>query len=240
MTARRGTTRARSRTSSPKTEDQAAAGDGGRAGRRPKRDLVVVKLGGSLAAGTPPRPWLDAVVEAPASVVLVPGGGPFADQVRDLQGQWALTDPLAHRLAIAAMEQFGQVLASLHPGLQTAASRSALSMTLRAGRVPVWLPSRMTLDAPDIPESWEVTSDSLALWLAGLLGARATILVKAKEPPRSPAKARTLAKRGLIDGAFPIFLESAACRASCLGPSGLNALGEALASGGLPGTEILA
>ena len=200
---------------------------------------MVVKIGIALATEAPPLPWLEAIAGSPASVVIVPGGGPFADQVRELQGQWELTEALAHRLGIAAMEQLGQVLASLHSALQTAETRSGLSQVLRDGRVPVWLPSRMTRDAPDIPESWDVSSDSLALWLANAIGARAAVLVKAKEPPRRATTAVKLARGGLVDEAFPIFLEGANCQASCLGPSGLEALSEALANGGLPGTEIL-
>ena len=46
-------------------------------------------------------------------------------------------------------------------------------------RTPVWLPS--TCGHPGVRQSlpsWDVTSDSLAAWLAGKLGADALLLIK--------------------------------------------------------------
>ena len=46
------------------------------------RGPIVVKLGGSHAFATHLRAWLDALAQAGGNVVVVPGGGPFADAVR--------------------------------------------------------------------------------------------------------------------------------------------------------------
>src|SRR6185369_14601723 len=98
-------------------------------------------------------------------IVLVPGGGPFADAVRAAQPRMGFDDGAAHRMALLAMEQYGCALASGRKQFSLADSRAAIDRALELKQVPVWLPTRMAL-AADIPASWEVTSDSLAAWLA--------------------------------------------------------------------------
>lgn len=139
---------------------------------------LVVKLGGSLAAGTLLERWLDAIVAASGRVVVVPGGGPFADAVRALQPRLGFDDATAHALALLAMGQYGLVLAARAPALLPAESPDDIGRALAAGRVSVWLPPRTLGTAEGVPESWDVTSDSLALWLATRLGAPAVLLVK--------------------------------------------------------------
>ena len=48
-----------------------------------------------------------------------------------------------------------------------------------AGRVPVLAPSRWLREADPLPHSWDVTSDSIAAWVAGQAGASTLVLVKA-------------------------------------------------------------
>ncbi|WP_245930562.1 uridylate kinase [Methylobacterium radiodurans] len=68
----------------------------------------------------------------------------------------------------------------------------------------VWNPSSLRAGHPDIPETWDVTSDSLALWLARDVGAAACILVKSAAPPPGTGPA-DWARHGLVDAAFPTF-----------------------------------
>src|SRR2546428_3549416 len=49
---------------------------------------------------------------------------------------------------------------------------------LTAGRTPVLGPFRWLKTADPLPHAWEVTSDSIAAWLTGALGARRLVLVK--------------------------------------------------------------
>ena len=86
-------------------------------------------------------------------------------------------DSAAHAMALMAMAQFGRALQSLNPALRLTASRSAISRALKDGMVPVWSPEPMA-HAAKLPETWALTSDSLAAWLAGALGARHLLLVK--------------------------------------------------------------
>jgi 5-(aminomethyl)-3-furanmethanol phosphate kinase len=170
---------------------------------------IVVKLGGSLLGSPYLQSWLKALVESAGAAVVVPGGGPFADAVREAQARHAISDQAAHRMAILAMEQFAHLLQALEPRLALADSAAAIDAAARAGKTPVWLASRMTFAAADIPESWDMTSDSLALWLAGALGLSEVLLVKSARLPRSGTSASTLAAAGIVDPLLPHFLNNA-------------------------------
>ncbi len=137
-----------------------------------------MKLGGSHADAPALRgAWLRAVAAADGPVVLVPGGGPFADAVRRQQAAMGYDDAVAHDMALLAMGQYGLVLAAA-PGLVAAGSEAGIAGALAAGLVPVWMPGAMLAGAEDVEKGWGVTSDSLAVWLGVRLRARAVVLVK--------------------------------------------------------------
>lgn len=199
--------------------------------------LTVVKLGGSLAFSDALKNWLQALAGCTGDVVVVPGGGPFADAVRAAQPKMGFDDRAAHHMALMAMEQYGHALVSLGAGLALADSVSAIRRIVREGRVPVWAPARMAVYAKDIPSSWDVTADSLAAWLAGKLGARRVLLVKQVDVS-GPLGARDLAARGIVDPLFPGFLAAAGAEASVAGPHDHAAAARAIRAGEAAGTPI--
>ena len=188
------------------------------------RDLTVIKLGGSHAFAPQLKDWIGAVAAQAGRIVLVPGGGPFADAVRDAQARMGFDDGAAHRMALLAMEQYGCALASGRREFSPADSYAAIGRALEVKQVPVWLPTRMVL-AADIPASWEVTSDSLAAWLAAKLGARGLLLIKHADAGIGAARVRDLVTRGIVDPAFPRFLRTET-PAFMLGPHDHAALAE--------------
>jgi len=78
---------------------------------------VVVKLGGSVVRSGRLTPWLDAMTAAEQPIVVVPGGGALADEVRSCQRQLGFGDPAAHRMALLAMDQLAWAVAGMRPGL---------------------------------------------------------------------------------------------------------------------------
>src|SRR5215468_199322 len=128
-------------------------------------DIIVVKLGGSFVGSRHLAGWIDALANFKGRAVVVPGGGPFADAVRQAQTKIGFKDAVAHHLALLAMEQFAWALASLSARFCIADSATAIRRALRAGNVAIWSPTKMVLGTPEIPPSWEITSDSLAAWL---------------------------------------------------------------------------
>ncbi len=191
---------------------------------------VVVKLGGSLGAAGTLAGWLAAVLEhGGGHAVIVPGGGVFADAVRTAQRRDGFSDRAAHRMAVLAMEQYAHLLLDLAPDLVACAALAEMRAALAAGGVALWLPARMVAADPLIAGSWDVTSDSLAAWLARRLEAARLVLIKSALPPRPSATPARLAALGLVDAAFPAFAEAANCPVECCGPGETARLAAALA-----------
>jgi 5-(aminomethyl)-3-furanmethanol phosphate kinase len=199
---------------------------------------TVVKVGGSYAFSSALKSWIDAVAACAGRVVVVPGGGPFAETVRVAQPKMGFDDRAAHAMALLAMEQYGCALASLGAGWRLAASAAAIRDVLREGGVPVWSPTPMLREANDVPWSWDVTSDSLAAWLAGRIGAKRVLLVKQLEPPPGRLRAADLVADGIIDPAFPRFLRASRAQAFIAGPAGHAAAAAAMRNGATVGAAI--
>jgi len=199
---------------------------------------TVVKLGGSHAFSAHLAGWVAAIAGCAGDVVVVPGGGPFADAVRDAQPRIGFGNDAAHHMALLAMEQYGCALASLNGAFACADSADAMAHALDAGQVPVWMPSRMALAAADIGASWDVTSDSLAAWLAGRLSARQLLLVKHVSFGAATISSPELIAHGIIDKAFAEFLKAANVPAAVLGPADHALLAEIIKRGSAAGTRI--
>ncbi|HMK14638.1 MAG TPA: aspartate kinase [Burkholderiales bacterium] len=172
--------------------------------------MWVVKLGGSLADYPEDlRRWLKALAEAGKyRTVIVPGGSFFADWVRETQKKWGFDDVAAHAMGLRAMEQFGLMLCALQRGLVPALSETEIRKVLHENQVPVWLPVQI-LASEDLSPSWDVTSDSLAAWLAKRLKAEQLVLVKSCVLPSGKVEAAELAKNGIVDAAFPSLVQGA-------------------------------
>lgn len=124
---------------------------------------IVVKVGGSLIARMPEL--APVLQQSPRPLFIVPGGGLFADTVRSL----GVSDSTAaHWMAIAAMDQYGWYVASF--GLE------ATDALIVPAKPKVFLPyAYMRLHDP-LPHSWDITSDTIAAWIAGSLGLELLVL----------------------------------------------------------------
>jgi aspartokinase-like uncharacterized kinase len=197
---------------------------------------LVVKLGGSTAGHEEMKRWIDALATTTFPLVIVPGGGPFADQVRISQRRLAYSDDAAHAMAILAMDQFGIAIAERNIRLQPARLISEIHEVLNAGDVPVWLPSSMTIGASDIPCSWDITSDSLSAWLCGQLDANTLLLIKQTDEYQRYSSVPDLADAGIVDSLLPAML-SEGILLRVAGPQALDLLDLPLAS--IPGRMIM-
>jgi 5-(aminomethyl)-3-furanmethanol phosphate kinase len=199
---------------------------------------VVVKIGGSLAFSHNLQRWLAACVACAGRVVIVPGGGPFADTVRSAQARMQFDDLAAHQMAVLAMEQYGRALASRNALLALADTVDAIRHCLARQHVPVWSPARMVFDARDIAPSWDVTSDSLAAWLSASIGAVRLLVVKSVALASRRERCESLVATGILDKAFPRYLQSGAIRCSILGPEDHSAAMAAIRDGTPVGLSI--
>ncbi|MBK6422398.1 MAG: hypothetical protein IPI38_18265 [Gemmatimonadetes bacterium] len=143
--------------------------------------LTVVKVGGGLLATPALLPRVGRALARLGTgqpLVVIPGGGPFAEQVRQFDRAHGLSPTAAHWMAILAMDQYAWVLAGAVPGSRLVDDRPGVLQAHRDGVLPVLAPSRWLRAADELPHRWEVTSDSLAAYLATLLGAEELLLVK--------------------------------------------------------------
>lgn len=170
--------------------------------------LLVLKIGGSLAESGRLGHVLDLVGRATRPLVVVPGGGPFADSVRAAQREFGFSDSAAHRMAILAMHQMAILFADMQPKLRPSATPEDFAAAWGWGAIPVWLPFAMVHGDPQLLRSWSTTSDGLAAWLAGKLDGAAIALVKSCRVPAG-ALAPALAEAGIVDPEFPRLVAAA-------------------------------
>ena len=175
-----------------------------------RKNMWVIKLGGSLLGSQELQGWLDAVERlGDGKVIIVPGGGVFADAVRQAQRQTQIQDNVAHQMAVMAMDQFGVLMTGLNKKLVTASTELELAERGWQHRGIVWLPSHMVCSDDAIPMSWDVTSDSLAAWLAHKVEASHLILVKSSLPDAKQISIEQLISQDVVDNAFSSFASDA-------------------------------
>ena len=178
---------------------------------------VVIKIGGSLGRWRGLGKLLDVIASCRGNTraLLIPGGGAFADLVRAQYRRLRLTESVAHRMAILAMDQYGLLLGDLASHALPVSSLDEVGPTLGSGRLPILLPSRYLSRHDPFDHSWGVTSDSIAAFVAGLVRADALLLLKdvdgvyARDPkidPTAPLLTRVarsrLARYACVDREF--------------------------------------
>lgn len=177
--------------------------------------MKVIKLGGSLCYSGQLPGCLAQAAKTGQRLVLVPGGGAFANQVRLAQHDWQFNDDIAHSMALLAMQQMALLFKGLDDSFAIAGTAAQIGVELAKGHQVIWSPTRYELDAAGIPASWEVSSDSLAAWLAKALQADELVLVKAAAIAAG-ADIRQMADDGIIDQAFCGLVKEAAFKTSVI------------------------
>jgi len=169
--------------------------------------MIIVKLGGSLSRSDTLVKCLNSVEQKypDRAVVIVPGGGAFADQVRLAQHRWQFDDKTAHRMAILAMQQMAFLIKGLKGNFSIARSVTDIRKKLHQQKTVIWSPDIVELDNAAIQASWDITSDSLAAWLAMALSARELILVKSAMIDEN-LSLQQLAKQNIVDEGFCDFV----------------------------------
>lgn len=166
---------------------------------------VVVKIGGSLLRSGTAIPLLRALRErAKERLAIVPGGGAFADAVRAAQTEHHLSDAAAHHMALIAMDLSARMVVDKAEGFVVAGTDEQFDSAWSHLAIPVWAPARMASADSRMPQSWDMTSDSLGAWLAIHLTAANLVVVKSCAIPESIRDdASALAAAGIVDACFP-------------------------------------
>ena len=137
--------------------------------------IRVIKLGGSLMEHGRAiiRNLRDYAVANNLRLVIVPGGGPFAMAVRALADK--LSDEAAHWMAVLAMHQYGLFLANGNAEFPLIETLDDVIDRDSDGGVSILLPYKILKDDDRLPHTWDVTSDTIAAFIAYKLGERCFI-----------------------------------------------------------------
>ena len=184
----------------------------------------VVKIGGSLATDERLPQWLEILSASKQAIVIVPGGGAFADQVRHLQLHWQFSDAIAHHMAILAMRQYGLMLAGLSSQFECIETVEVIKQHLHDSLRPiVWMPCHRELEQDQIVASWDVSADSLAAWLCSKLNADRLILIKAADLSiHHDDSIEILQHANIVDRAFRQMMDAVCCPLTILGVDQLD------------------
>lgn len=166
--------------------------------------VTVVKLGGSLfdLPDLVDRLMQLLFTERVAAAVMIPGGGPFADVVRNLDNVHELNEQAAHQIAVQSLSLSAHLVSNLSPELKLVSVEELSQEIFASKSIPVIDTADFVLKHSPLPHSWDVTSDSIAAWLASLHPESQLLLLKSCPLPAGITP-ELAAQLGLVDRYFP-------------------------------------
>lgn len=157
----------------------------------------ILKIGGSLLVQPDWPAFLNELVSVLDQPLIIVGGGAVVDGLRAIdaaspQPSWLMDD-----LAIDAMSLTARIVAH---ALDLVITDSPHARSLAVLDVAAWLTTAPA--PPNLPATWDVTSDSIAAAVADA-SSRGLILAKSTPPPRDAMALQDLATSGWVDAWFP-------------------------------------
>jgi aspartokinase-like uncharacterized kinase len=148
-----------------------------------KREIsAVIKVGGNILLNHRDsiKPLFSTIFELGKNLRLIvtPGGGSLADEVRRMHKECNLSDSTAHFMAILAIDQNAFMINQFLEGSRVVFDLSDAKRTTKGHRVAVLAPFRLMFNRDPLPHSWNVTSDSIAGYIAKSVRAEKLILLK--------------------------------------------------------------
>jgi len=180
-----------------------------------RRKRWVFKLSGSLDKEKT-LSKLIPVIDSLSSrfrIVIVPGGGAFADFIRARSARRKTSEKTAHAQAVLSVGQFGYELAEKFKNGIAANNRSQVQAAFKAGATPVFIPYPFAVEEKRIPATWDATSDTIAVEVCRYLGIGGLVMLKSVDGIYRSGKLQTQAgkaslnKSGVVDPVFFNHLE---------------------------------
>ncbi len=150
----------------------------------------VVKVGGSLFdlpdLACRLCEWLSR--QSPAHHLLLAGGGPLVDQVRQWHALCPLEEAAAHWMCVDLLTVSAHLLHARLPEIPLVEDDRLLCQRVGLRGCTIFGPAvwmrhgEPKLPGTGLPQTWEVTSDSIAARLAIVLGAEELVLMKSALP----------------------------------------------------------
>lgn len=170
--------------------------------------LTILKVGGSLLDLPDLNQRLTRLINHRSGIrpLFIAGGGTAADVVRSWGGIFSLSETDCHDLALQSMQLTASLLERILPQSRVVSSKAESAACWRRGEWPIldvaaWLNETETHRA-ELPASWDVTSDSLAAWVADKWDAEELCLLKSVDLTAETTIPRA-SRQGLVDAYFP-------------------------------------
>ncbi|HYI72885.1 MAG TPA: uridylate kinase, partial [Skermanella sp.] len=160
--------------------------------------------------------------------VIVPTGGPFAETVHEAEDMWRLSPAIVRRMVLLGMDSHALLLHGIRSDIATAPDFGAIWANAAAGRASVWMPGALERERPDLVDDWDMSSDSLAAWLAVELRAERLILVKSGACPCHAVDTLGMVRDGLLGPDFPGWRRRFRGKVWCVGRDQVEGLAAAL------------
>lgn len=109
-------------------------------------------------------------------IIIIPGGGSYADFIRSSDENLVLGDDLAHWMAIFSMDYNGKELNKKFPDLECINDFKKIQSANNI--FCIFLPYSYLRKKDELPHSWDVTSDSMAIYIANKLNLNECYLIK--------------------------------------------------------------
>lgn len=176
---------------------------------------VVVKVGGSLLRWKDLSPALNSFFQARAdcSLIIVPGGGPTADIVRQWDTAHQLGEEASHWLALASMTLNAHFLSNLLHDIPIVVEKPEVTQT-RSIINPLAFCRREDTNSKRVPHCWQATSDAVAARIAEAFDINELVLMKSADPPAGEIE--DWAKASYIDSVFPAIIRRANIKVTCI------------------------
>jgi aspartokinase-like uncharacterized kinase len=145
---------------------------------------TIIKLGGSITErGTLKQiiqlgKTLSAKFDIKRDFAIVPGGGFFAEFVRETQKKYALDDEQAHWMAIQAMEQHASLLLKFIPNSRLHDFSVMEFSSLVFDNLPILRIMKYMKTESDLEKNWNSTSDAIAAEIAMKIQAKRIVFLK--------------------------------------------------------------
>ena len=166
--------------------------------------MWVLKIGGSWIT----NPNLTTLLKRldkkkKGKIIIVAGGGCFADSVRFAFKKTRMSEKLANTLALKSTEIFCSYLKDINKKLFLTTNKR-----FKANSLNVWLPSVILSKQKSFKKNWDSTSDSVAAWLSNDIKADGLVFIKSLKKFNRVNKLGDLQKKNIIDKNTPIYLKS--------------------------------
>lgn len=109
-------------------------------------------------------------------IIIIPGGGSYANFIRLLEDKLNFGDDLAHWMAIYSMNYNGIELNRKYPEVNCIEDFITLQEVKK--KFCIFLPYRYLRNSDSLPHNWDVTSDSIAFYIACKLKLSKCFLIK--------------------------------------------------------------